>query len=71
MTRTSQTQIEFPTDPDAYARAADCARFCSVGLSTWWRWVNEGKVVRPQKLGVRTSVWTAGYVRKIQKDLAK
>lgn len=71
MTQNIPESTVFPSDPDAFVRASDCARFCSVGVSTWWRWVNEGKVNRPQKLGPRTSVWTAGYVRKAQKELTQ
>jgi len=48
--------ITFPQDPDAFVRAAECARFLGTGISSWWRWVAEGKVKRPQKLGLRTSV---------------
>ncbi len=59
----------FPHDPDAFVRASDCARFLSIGLSTWWGWVQQGKVERPKKLGPKTSVWKAGYVRSLQDSL--
>ena len=62
-------QLIFPNDPDAFVRAGECARFLGVGLSTWWAWVKQGKVDRPQKIGPRTSVWTAGYIRDLQRKL--
>ncbi|MFI2811332.1 helix-turn-helix transcriptional regulator [Microbulbifer sp. JSM ZJ756] len=67
---TTQPPFTFPSDQDAFVRAADCARFLGIGRSTWWAWVKQGKVQRPKKLGPRTSVWTAGYVRSVQDKLA-
>ena len=66
---TKQTNHTFPVDPDAFVRAAECANFLSIGLSTWWAWVQKGRVERPKKIGPRTSVWKAGYVRELQESL--
>ena len=55
-----------PAD-DAFVRARECAAFLGIGLSTWWAWVKNGRVDRPIKLGPKTSVWQAGYVRDLQR----
>ncbi|WP_308364308.1 MULTISPECIES: hypothetical protein [unclassified Microbulbifer] len=68
MTATATTSI-LPQDPDAFCRAKECARYLGIGLSTWWLWVNQGKVKRPIKLGPKTSVWKAGYIREFQRKL--
>ncbi len=33
-----------------------------VSASTWWRWVDEGIIPRPIKLGPKTSAWRASDV---------
>ena len=66
----TDTHFLFPADPDAFVRAPDCARFLSIGLSTWWAWVRMGRVERPTKLGPQTSVWKAGYVRSLHETLS-
>ena len=68
---TSTYPPPIPVDPDAYCRARDCARHLGISLSTWWRWVNEGRIKRPLKLGPKTSVWTAGYIRELQRELTQ
>ena len=62
-------QTFLPQDPDAFCRAIQCAQYLNIGLSTWWAWVQRGKVERPIKLGPKTSVWKAGYVRELQRKL--
>ena len=63
------TPASLPQDPEAFCRAKECARHLGIGLSTFWLWVNQGKVDRPLKLGPKTSVWKAGYIRQFQSDL--
>jgi len=33
-----------------------------VAVSTWWRWVSEGKAPQSIKLGPRTTVWDADEI---------
>lgn len=40
-----------------YYRAKEAAALLRVGLSTWWRWVQEGKIPAGTKLGPRVTVW--------------
>lgn len=35
-----------------------------VSAATIWRWVKEGKLPRPEKLGPNTTVWRVGDLRK-------
>lgn len=65
----SDTTPEFPRDPDAFVRPAECARFLGIGLSTLWSWSSTGKLPKPIKLGPKTSVWQAGIIRNLQKQL--
>lgn len=44
-------------------RAKQAAAFLSVGLSTFWLWVQQGKIKRPFKLSPRVSTWRAEYIR--------
>ena len=64
-------QRPLPQDPDAFCRARECAQHLGIGLSTWWLWVALGKVERPIKLGPKTSVWRAGYIRQLQETLTE
>ena len=45
------------SNPRAYMRVPAIIQFFSIGQSTWWKWVQEGKAPRPIKIGPRTSVW--------------
>ena len=56
---------------DYYMRAKDCARFLGIGTSTWWRWVNEGKVDEGERFSARVRVWKLSVVKKAAKLLAK
>jgi predicted DNA-binding transcriptional regulator AlpA len=38
-------------------RARQAAAFLGIGESTFWRWVSEGKLPPPTKLGTRVSIW--------------
>lgn len=31
--------------------------------STWWKWVAEGKAPKPQRLGLRCTVWRVESIR--------
>lgn len=62
-------QSLLPQDPDAFCRAKQCSQYLGIGLSTWWAWVQRGKVERPIRLGPKTSVWKSGYIRELQRKL--
>ncbi|MDR0881613.1 MAG: AlpA family phage regulatory protein [Candidatus Adiutrix sp.] len=38
-------------------RARGCAEFFGIGESTWWHWVQTGKVPAGIKIGNKTTVW--------------
>ena len=58
-----------PSDPHAFVRPAEVAKYLGIGKSTLWRWIAEGKLERPKKLGPQMSVFTAGYIRQVQREL--
>lgn len=60
-----------PADPDAYVRPAEAARYLGIGKSTLWRWIADGKLERPRKMGATISVFTAGYIRQVQRELTE
>lgn len=41
-----------------------------IGLSTWWKWVKEGKAPQPIKLGPMTTVWRCSDVDSFLEGLA-
>lgn len=49
-------------------RANQCAAYLGVGVSTFWLYVNQGRIKKPNKYGVRVSVWDAGYIRQLRDD---
>ena len=38
-------------------RAREAAAFLSIGVSTFWKWVKEGKLPKGIRLGAGTTVW--------------
>ncbi len=56
---------------DRYLRAKECSRFLGISKSTWWRWVNEGKVDEGERFSARVRVWKLSVVKKAAKLLAK
>lgn len=65
----SNYQQEFPISGNV--RAKQCARFLSIGISTWWLWVKQGRVKEPIRHGARVSVWQAEYVRSLAENGVK
>ena len=64
--RIEQKKLLAENFPDTgKVRAADIAAFLRIGVSSWWLHVKEGRVMPPMKLGVRTSVWDAQYIREL------
>ena len=41
-----------------------------VSKSTWWQGVKEGRFPKPQKLGPRTTVWTAESILALFEEQA-
>ena len=56
---------------DRFLRAKECAAYFSIGRSTWWRWVNEGRVGEGVLLGPRIRVWRLSYLKKIERQIAQ
>ena len=40
-----------------FFRAKEAAELLRIGLSTYWRWVADGRISRGTKLGPRVTVW--------------
>ena len=40
-----------------YYRAKEAAKLLRIGESTWWRWVQLGRLPKGKKLGPRVTVW--------------
>lgn len=55
MVTPNQTNLELI--PSGYSRIPFIIDFFSIGKSTWWKWVADGKAPPPIKLGPKTSVW--------------
>ena len=56
----------FPSE--GKVRAKRCAEYLSIGLSTWWLYVQQGRVKQPIRYGKRVSVWNAEYVRLLGEE---
>ncbi len=55
--------------PSAMYRARDCARFFSIGLSTWWHWCKTGKAKRGTKLSQKVTCWDGAYLLELKQQL--
>lgn len=49
-------------------RAKQSAQHLSIGISTFWLWVKQGKIKSPIKHGARVSVWKAEYIRGLAEN---
>lgn len=47
-------------------RANQSAAYLGLGLSTFWLYVEQGRIKRPIKYGVRVSVWDAVYIHQLR-----
>lgn len=57
--------------PFAYegkVRAKQSASFLGIGLSTFWLYVKQGRIIAPMKYGARVSVWDAQYIRSLAEN---
>lgn len=46
-------------------RVPQIAAHLGIGVSTWWLYVKEGRVLQPVKYGARVAVWDAQYIREL------
>lgn len=49
-------------------RARQSAAYLGIGLSTFWSYVEQGRIKRPTKYGVRLSVWEAEYIHQLKRE---
>ena len=47
----------FQKEAQEYYRASEAAALLRIGLSTWWRWVQFGKIPPGIRLSARCTVW--------------
>jgi predicted DNA-binding transcriptional regulator AlpA len=67
--RIKQRQELASTFPiDGNVRAKQSAAFLGIGLSTFNKYVAEGRIRKPIKFGHRVSVWDAKYIRELAKN---
>lgn len=56
----------FPTE--GKVRAKQAAPFLGIGISTFWLYVKQQRIVPPMRYGARVSVWDAQYVRELAEN---
>jgi predicted DNA-binding transcriptional regulator AlpA len=49
-------------------RARQSAAYLGIGLSTFWLYVEQGRIQKPTKYGVRLSVWDAEYIHQLKRE---
>lgn len=49
-------------------RARQSAAYLGIGLSTFWFFVEQGRIKKPIKYGVRLSVWDAEYIHQLKRE---
>lgn len=52
-------------------RAKDAAKFLGVGISTFWRWAQQGKVPPGIRLSARCTVWRREALEKVLEQAAE
>ena len=62
----TQENLQFPQSGNV--RAKQSAQYLSIGISTYWLWVKQGKIKQPKKHGARVSVWQAEYIRELAEN---
>ncbi len=61
----NRATISFDTLPDAaHVRLPTVATLYATSPSNVWRWVQEGLIPKPRKLGPQTTVWNVGDLRR-------
>ena len=56
----------FPTS--GKTRAPQNAAYLGIGVSTFWKYVADGRIHPPVKYGKRVSVWDAIYIRELAEN---
>ena len=61
---TVQVSSEMPADngTDNVMRAKDVAAFMGCSISTVWKWVEQGLLPKPSRLGTRFSFWRKSQI---------
>lgn len=61
----NKASISFDALPDAaHVRLPMVATLYATSPSNVWRWVQEGLIPKPRKLGPQTTVWNVGELRR-------
>lgn len=45
-------------------RAADAAKYLGIALSTFWRWVSQGRLPKGKRLSARCTVWLRSDIER-------
>ena len=60
----SANRLELAPFPlEGKVRAKQAAPFLGVGVSTFWLYVKQQRIIKPMRYGARVSVWDAKYIR--------
>ena len=49
-------------------RAHDAAKFLGVAVSTFWRWVKEGRLPKGERLSSRCTVWLRADIERFLEE---
>jgi predicted DNA-binding transcriptional regulator AlpA len=64
-TKTDAATLAFDDLPDAaHVRLPVVAALYATSQSNVWRWVKQGIIPQPRKLGPQTTVWNVGDLRR-------
>lgn len=62
----NQEQYNFPEQGNI--RPKESAKYLSIGISTFYLYIKQGRIKPPTKHGSRISVHSAEYIRKLAED---
>lgn len=55
-------------------RAKEASQYVGIGVSTFWRWVQEGKIPQGRKISPRCTLWKVedldAYLESVMNDCA-
>ncbi len=54
-----------PFPVEGKVRAKQAAPYLGIGISTFWLYVKQQRIVPPMRYGARVSVWDAQYIREL------
>lgn len=58
-----QPLVQFPFE--GKVRAKQAAPFLGIGVSTFWLYIKQGRILPPMRYGARVSVFDAQYIRDL------